>query len=176
MLDKTIDEYRKVRKLFGQKLAGIRAWLSEHYFKVTAVSNSGLQAVPKGGQLEKSEVQHITIWPDRARKYLLPFEAGIKLNNEVLKIALIFDSPEIPDSALEIYNEFPYPLKDQNDNLWWATKPYKFSEGKVRLEFVSNLDQFLKKEYNIGKLITDSCINVMEKLFTIIDTNDGSME
>lgn len=169
--DRTVDENQKVQKEFGRKLAAIRKWLKERKFRVTAVSHSGLQAVPKSGPLKKVGVYFLTIGPQKARKDHLSRKAVQKINNEVFRLALIYNMPEVSEHVWRIYKAFPCPLTDRNGHLWWPTKPYKFSKSRVRLDFVTNLDQFLENETEIEQNITNSCEEAIECIFTIIERN-----
>jgi len=169
--DRTIEENQKVQKEFGHKLSLTRAWLRKRNFKVTAVSHQGLQAVPKAGPLleTKAPVKFIVITPARSRKDLMLREHATKLNAEVLRLALVFDFPEPTEFIQQLYENFPNPLKDQNDNCWWPTRPYKFSKKRVRLEFVSNLDRYLDNDFEIDEKVKIGCVTVIEHIHITIE-------
>ncbi|HNY51673.1 MAG: hypothetical protein BWY69_01592 [Planctomycetes bacterium ADurb.Bin401] len=167
--DRTIEDNAKAQKTFGQKLRATKDWLNNHDFKVTSVSYSGLQAVPKSGTMKDAHVYFVVIGPERSRKDLLPREVNENLNNEVLRLALVYNSIGIPESTWKIYKTFPCPFKDQQGHLWWPTKPYKFSNSRVRLEFVSNLNVFLENETDIDKNIKNSCVEVIDMITSIIN-------
>lgn len=166
--DRTIDENQRIQKEFGRKLAPIRSWMTDQGFKVTAVSHKGLQAVPKSGCMQKAGIYFMVLGPEISRKDLLPREAAEKLDNEVLRLALIYNSFEVPEQAWTIYEAFPFPLNDQHGNSWWVTKPYKFNKTRVRLEFVANLNKFLENENEIEMRIMDSCKRLIEHLYSIL--------
>lgn len=171
--DKTIDENQKVQKEFGRKLSLLRSWLKEQNYKVSSISHKGLQATPNSGPLLELPVpvRHLNIDPARARKdYMLRTHAA-QLDNEVLSVAYVFDTPEPPEHVLSLYQDFPAPLRDPNSNLWWPTKPYKFSIKRVKLEFVSNLNSFIEDESEIEDRIKSGCVAVIEKIYEMINNN-----
>ena len=164
-----INENQKVRKEFGRKLAGIRSWLNKRNYKVTSVSHSGLQAVPESGPLKRTDVYFLVIGPERVRKDLISKEAAKRLNNEVLRLSLVYNLPEVPEQAHAIFKLFPCPFKDKGGHSWWPTEPYKFSKSRVRLEFVTNLEKFLSNETEIEKEIKNSCEDIINNILTIIE-------
>ena len=169
--DRTIDENQKVQKEFGRKLSLLRFWLKNQKYKVTSVSHSSIQGIPTTGPLLELPVpvRHLVIGPKRARKdYMLRSHAA-QINNEALRVAYTFDVPEPPDHAWSLYQEFPIPLCDPNNNLWWPTKPYSYSKKRVRLEFVSNLVRFLENENEIEDRIKVGCVAVMDKIYEMIN-------
>lgn len=169
--DRTIDENQKVQKEFGRKLSLLGSWLKDQDFKVTAVSHSGIQAIPKSGPLLKLSVPVylIGIGPERARKDCMLRSHAAQLENEVLRVAFAFDVPEAPKQVWSLYNSFPTPLCDPNDNFWWPVKPYPFSKKRMRLEFVSNLNRFIEDESEIENRIKSGCVAVIKKIYEIID-------
>ena len=167
----TIDENQKVQKEFGRKLSPIRTWLTNRNFRVTAVSHSGLQAVPKSGVMKDAGIYFLVIGPEKSRKDLVPREVAEKLNNEVLRLALVYNSSEIAEQAWEIHKSFPAPLRDCHGHFWWPTKPYKFSKSRLRLEFVTNLNKLLEEEKEIETRINDGCQTVIEVIFHYLKNN-----
>ena len=168
--DSTIDDNLKVRKEFGRKLSLLRSWLKNQNYKVTAVSHSGVQAIPKSGPLIELPVpvRHLNIDPTRARKDCMLRPHAAQLDNEVLRVAYVFDVPEPPEHARSLYKGFPTPLRDPNGSLWWPTRPYIIYRKRVRLEFVSNLNRFIEDESEIEDRIKSGCVAVMEKIDEMI--------
>ncbi len=165
---RTIEENQKVQREFGRKLSLTRKWLTNHDFNVTAISHSGLQAVPKSGIMKVAGIYFLVIAPAKSRKDLIPREVVENLNNEVLRVAIVYNTLDIPEQAWDIYKSFPMPYGDSHGHLWWPTKPYKFSKSRVRLEFVSNLSKFLEEEEEIEMRINDGCRNVIELIFSLL--------
>lgn len=168
--DSTIDENLKVLKEFGRKLSLLRSWLKKQDYKVTAVSHSGIQAKPKSGPLIELPVpvRHLNIGPTRARKDCMQRPHAAQLDNEVLRVAYVFNVPEPPEHARSLYKDFPTPLRDPNGSLWWPTRPYIIYRKRVRLEFVSNLNRFIEDESEIEDRIKSGCVAVMEKIYQIV--------
>ena len=169
--DRTIDENQKVQKEFGRRLILLRTWLKDRNFKVTSVSHSGIQAIPKSGPLLSLPVPvyFLTVGVQRARKdYMLRSHAA-QINNEVLSVAYVFDVPESPEFLMSLYKSFPAPLKDSNENMWWPIKPYPFSKKRIRFQFVSNLNRFIDDEGEIEYRIKTGCVAVLKKIYEVID-------
>jgi hypothetical protein len=169
--DRKIDKNKKVQEEFGHKLSFLGSWLKEQNYKVTGVSYSGLQAIPYSGTLLElpTPVRHLVIGPKRARKDFMLRSHAAKIDNEALRVAYVFDAPEVPEHAWLLYQSFPTPLCDHYNNLWWPIKPNIFSKNRVRLEFVSNMDRFLEKESEIEDRIKLGCVTVIEKIYEIIN-------
>jgi len=163
--DRTIAENRQVQREFGRKLASTRSWLQKQGFRVTAVSHKGLQAVPEAGPFVNSSVYFLVLGPERARRDLMAPEHAERVKPEILRMAVVYDTPEPPRHAWSLYHTFPTPLKDPNNNLWWPTKPYRMGNRRVRLEFVSNLDRFLDNETDIEEWIKTGCVTVLKKIY-----------
>ena len=137
---------------------------------MTSVSHSGIQAIPKSGPLLSLPVPvyFLTVGVQRARKdYMLRSHAA-QINNEVLSVAYVFDVPESPEFLMTLYKSFPTPLKDSNENMWWPIKPYPFSKKRIRFQFVSNLNCFIKDEGEIEYRVKSGCVSVMERIDKII--------
>jgi len=145
---------------------------SNKKFTVTAVSHMGIKAVPKSGPLAKSPICFLNVAPAKVRRDHMLREYAGKLDSEVLRIALVYDNPKLSDHAWRIYNAFPATLKDANGFNWWPTEPYKFSKNRLRLEFVSNLNQFLEKDSEIAERIKTGGVTIINKLFRIIHNID----
>jgi len=165
--DRTIDENQKVQKELGRKLSLLRSWLKDRKYRVTAVSHSSIQAIPKAGPLIELAVPVylLSIGPARARKDCMLRSHATQLDNEVLRVAYVFDVPEPPEHARSLYKDFPTPLRDPNGSLWWPTRPYIIYRKRVRLEFVSNLNRFIEDESEIEDRIKSGCVAVMEKIY-----------
>jgi hypothetical protein len=169
--DSTIDDNLKVRKEFGRRLSLLRSWLKKQDYKITAVSHSGIQAVPSTGPSIELPVpvRHLIIDPARARKDCMLRHHATQLDNEVLRVAYVFDVPEPPQIAWSLYQDFPKPLRDPNGSLWWPTRPYIIYRKRVRLEFVSNLNSFIEDESEIEDRIKSGCVAVMGKIDEMIN-------
>jgi len=170
--DRTIDQNRRVQKEFGRKLSLLRKWLKEQNYKISSVSHSSIQSVPKSGLLTEIPVPVylLLIGPARARKDCMMRSHAAQINNEVLRVAFTFDILEPPEISWSLYQSFPTPMRDSNNNLWWPTKPYIYSNKRVRLEFVSNLYNFIESGNNIEVWIKSGCVTVIDTICELVKT------
>lgn len=131
---------------------------------VRVASDMGLQAKPNTIHLPDSTVRFIVIHPARARKDMMDKEHAAKINSEILRVGLVYDGLEPSEHAWKQYQVFPTPLNDPYGNSWWPVKPYRMTNSRVRLEFVSNIDRFLSEETEIEDRLAQGCIAAIEKI------------
>jgi len=153
-----------IQEEFGRRLAGVRQWFRSRGFKTVGNYHSGFNAHPTKTSPVHGDGFHFTLSPARARKHLIPPEVADRVESEALRVALVFHEKEPPPLATRIFEALPSPLVDPNGFEWWPTAPYQMTNPRSRLEFVSNLSQFVADDAAIREKLTAGCTAVAECL------------
>jgi hypothetical protein len=161
--DRTVPENAAVRDTFGERLAGVRNKLRQLEFKVTEADRYGLVGWPRKPQA----FHHLAVAPRHTRKEYLEEPLERYVGPASLSVYLVYEEPSEPKHAEDMYREFggePFGVYR-----WVRLSPYRMTNGRWRLEFVADLQQFLADEpHEMAARLVSGCNEVLDRLSALM--------
>lgn len=157
--DRRMPKNAAVRNTFGERLAGVRNKLRQLECKVTEADRYGLVGWP----VKPQAFHHLAVGPRHTRKEYLEEPLERYVGPAALSVYFVYDGPSVPKHAQDMYREFggkPFGIYQ-----WVRLSPYVMTNGRVRLEFVADLQRFLSKDpREMADRLVAGCAEVLDRL------------
>jgi hypothetical protein len=150
---------RRHQQSFGRKMARTFEWFNGQGFTASMVSHKGIQAVPPTG----ASYRHIVVWPATSRRAYVTNDLARLIPGANFVVGYVFDRPSQGD-AEDFYRLLPTTIKDSDGRHWVKVPPRRIAGGRLRVELVSSLNEFLRAPAAIDEALQNAVALVVRSV------------